>query len=371
VNFISLFSGGGGADIGAMMAGYTPVAANEYDPAIAEVYRANIGNHIRVGDILQQDPRTYPACDLLHLSPPCPNFSVAKAGAKETEHDIALAEKAAEFIRVLAPRAVTVENVTVYRDSRSYQIILKAITDGGYMYDAEVLNSADYGVPQTRRRFIVRAVHGLLRPMPAPVRWIGWYEAIADLIDTLPASEFALWQLARLPAELQTSAMFNNQASDDHKGGTYGVTSREESDPAISITNSFVPRAFIVDGNINDGERINVRQSEEPNMTIQATGNKRPYRAFIVDQLNGSHVVPTLRTDNEPIMTVGIHSVKHPAPRAWLSEGRVVKMTPRALARFQSFPDWYQLPEKTALACKIIGNAMPPLLAWHIARTIE
>jgi len=75
---------------------------------------------------------------------------------------------------VLAPRAVTVENVTAYRHSRSYQIILKAITDGGYMYDAEILNSADYFVPQTRRRFIFRAVQGLLRPMPAPSRWMGW-----------------------------------------------------------------------------------------------------------------------------------------------------------------------------------------------------
>ena len=54
--FISLFSGGGGADIGAHLAGYTPVAANEYDPAIAAVYADNLGDHVRVGDILAQDP---------------------------------------------------------------------------------------------------------------------------------------------------------------------------------------------------------------------------------------------------------------------------------------------------------------------------
>jgi site-specific DNA-cytosine methylase len=34
-------------------------------------------------------------------------------------------------------------------------------------------------------------------------------------------------------------------------------------------------------------------------------------------------------------------------------------MTPRCLARFQSVPDWYELPEKTSLACKIIGNGVP------------
>lgn len=334
MNFISLFSGGGGADIGTMMAGYTPVAANEYDPDIAAVYRDNIGNHIRVGDILQQDPHDYPACDLLHMSPPCPNFSVAKAGRSETAHDIALAEKAAEFIRVLSPRSITVENVTAYRNSRSYQIILKAITDGGYMYDAEILNSADYGVPQTRRRFIIRATRGLLRPMPAPGRWIGWYEAIEDLIDTLPASEFAPWQLARLPEKWQTVLINPTRNSFEWI---------QESD------------AMTVD-------------RPAPTITIGNESDTR-YRAFIVDQLNGSHLIPAIRIDDEPIMTVGIHNAKHPAPRAWLSYGRVVKMTPRALARFQSFPDWYQLPEKTSLARKIVGNAVPPLMYKKIVES--
>ena len=49
---------------------------------------------------------------------------------------------------------------------------------------------------------------------------------------------------------------------------------------------------------------------------------------------------------------------------------RVVKMTPRALARFQSFPDWYKLPEKISLACKIIGNACPPLMYEVVARSL-
>jgi site-specific DNA-cytosine methylase len=40
---------------------------------------------------------------------------------------------------------------------------------------------------------------------------------------------------------------------------------------------------------------------------------------------------------------------------------RVVQMTPRCLARFQAFPDWYELPESKSLACRIIGNAVPPL----------
>jgi len=46
---------------------------------------------------------------------------------------------------------------------------------------------------------------------------------------------------------------------------------------------------------------------------------------------------------------------------------RVVAMTPRCLARFQSVPDWYILPDKRALAAKVIGNMAPPLLMQRIA----
>lgn len=103
---------------------------------------------------------------------------------------------------------------------------------------------------------------------------------------------------------------------------------------------------------------------------MSASGAQHPNRAFIVDQTNGGRD-STVRDADEPIFTTSIYSTKHPSPRAWLSQGRVVKMTPRALARFQSFPDWYQLPEKTALACRIIGNAVPPLLAAAVFRSLR
>ena len=62
-----------------------------------------------------------------------------------------------------------------------------------------------------------------------------------------------------------------------------------------------------------------------------------------------------------PAMTM-VSSSRAANTRAWLASGRVVKMTPRALARFQSFPDNYALPDRASLACCILGNAAPPLL---------
>ena len=48
------------------------------------------------------------------------------------------------------------------------------------------------------------------------------------------------------------------------------------------------------------------------------------------------------------------------------TRGRVVAMTPRCLARFQSFPDSYELPESKTLAAKGIGNAVAPLMYQRI-----
>ena len=47
-------------------------------------------------------------------------------------------------------------------------------------------------------------------------------------------------------------------------------------------------------------------------------------------------------------------------------ESQVFNLNIRALARLQTFPDWYSFPESTALAGQIIGNAVPPLLAKSI-----
>ncbi len=49
-----------------------------------------------------------------------------------------------------------------------------------------------------------------------------------------------------------------------------------------------------------------------------------------------------------------------------IGAARVVQITDRGLARFQAFPDWYELPERRALASRVIGNAVPPLLAEKV-----
>lgn len=399
----SLFSGFGGADIGARLAGFTTVWGIEYLDEIATVARSN-GLPVQTRDILDCDPNGFEKVDHLHASPPCPNFSVAKVGAEETEHDIALADKVAEFITVLRPRLVTIENVPAYVKSKSYKRILKALSDCGYMYDAQVLNSADFGVPQTRKRLIVRAIQGALIPqLPEPVPWVGWYAAIEDLLDTLPESKFADWQMARLPDYLGETALVTNlkdlqsvkasvmtidQPSTTIRTGyrpswverafiantntsERGDVLREENRPAYTVTGEGSigrSRAFITDARNGrmDGGGVTAIEAEKPMFTTVASNGPNRYRAFIVGDQEGQ-----TRNETEPSNTIRSFSGGGAVPRAWLSEGRVVSMTPRALARFQSFPDWYKLPDKKALACKGIGNAVPPLMMAKILEAMQ
>lgn len=328
--FATLFSGGGGADLGLMAAGLRPLRAVEYDAKIAGVYADNFSNAPIVADVRGVDYTALPRADWLHASPVCTRASVANAGAVESPEDIETAAAAVRAITAARPRVVTIENVWQYRKFEAFRAICAGLDRLGYMWTVDHVNAADLGVPQTRKRLMLRAVRGgLLPPLPAPVRWIGWYEAIADLIPDLPDSELAPWQLARMPGGSR-SLLFGN-----HPHTVSGARSFvPENEPIFAVSAQYLgrARAVLLDGDNTsgpgrDGSPVRV-PGDQPAFTIRST-RASVHRAIV-------------------------------APR-------VVAMTPRALARFQSFPDSYRLPDGRALAAKIIGNAVPPLMIQRIA----
>lgn len=446
----TLFSGGELVGVGARAAGLSHLWGCEIDPAIAEVARAN-GFESIVADVLDIDPSTLAIPDVLHASPVCTRASVANNNAGEAPLDIAMGEKIAQFIDVMKPRIFTLENVFPYRKFKAFQIVLDALSRNGYMWDYDNLNAADFGVPQTRRRLVLRAIRGGLLPnLPNKVPWVGWYQAIEDLIPTLPASRFAKWQLDRLPEELKTvligganrsksflefakknrktipgqfeseepSPSIVSTASSDLRafivdqlnGGHETPTIRDEDDPGFSLTVYSTkhppPRAFIVPGRnsssfsvrnddeparvVGDTERVGnlpraflvgdqygqpqdtpdrklqISDPADPAPSVRAYGKGgTPPRAFLVEGSVGGERPPRVMGEEEPAMTITTPTGGR-VHRAWLSQGRVVSMTPRALARFQSVPDSYILPEKASLAVKVIGNGVACLMYQRI-----
>ena len=184
---------------------------------------------------------------------------------------------------------------------------------------------------------------------------------------TLPDSKFAPWQLARLPTELSESLLV------DSAGWQDGVVTRHPDEPANTIVanHSRRPmRAFLIGGaNTSDVQAapgVGVSQPDEPARAVTCS-NSLAWRAVLV---GGQYARPANERDEarpvqtrdpeEPAFTVTAQNKGD--WRGRLAPGRIVQMTPRALARFQSFPDFYRLSGHRRLDCKIVGMAVPPLL---------
>lgn len=390
--FGDLLSGGGGATIGAIAAGLTPVWAVEANNAIADCYERNLGKHVIRAKVQDVDYSKLPSVWLLHMSPVCTSFSVAKANGEETQIDIDIAHACARAIRENKPRNVTLENVRGYRKSKSFKIICDTLRDCGYKYRVVILDSANFGVPQNRIRLFILASLDQMPRKPQPTHqkpkdeqqglfemrlpnWVGWYEAIEDLIPTLPESRFANWQLARLPAEMSTMLVSKQEQCQLLRD----INPRTVGEPSATITAldyhrpSSIPKAFIIGGaNTSEAQAasgVGVSEQDEPTRCVSAS-NSSNWRAFIVEGsaagIDNKFTMP-VRSKNEPVFTL---RGRQNNPRACLG-GRVVSMTPRALARFMSIPDWYELSGKAQLDCRLIGNAVAPLAYREILRCFE
>ena len=356
----TMFTGGALFDVGAEMAGYESIWGMERDDRIAKVARLN-DIPVTTTDVTTVDFSTYRRPNHLHASPPCPNFSIAKANAVEAPLDIAMADSVCRALVQFKPDTFTLENVVGYRNSKSFRLIARCLSDLGYWWDVDNLNAADFGVPQTRLRLWIRAKRGLLMGYPPSEKWQGWYEAIEDLIPTLPDTNFAPWQIARLPEEYKTFLIGQ---------GTYSPVI-DQHEPAQTVTansNQSGIKAFIIGGANNsfaDAYPGNgVRWECEPAHTMMASKSTGKIKAFILDGQTNSHGESiTIRDGENRIFAISATGGKRPT-KAFV--GRVVKMTVQALGRFQTVSDSYK-----GLTVKINGNGCPPLETKKILETMQ
>ena len=158
---VSLFSGAGGFDLGLIQAGHEVIWANDiYKDAVA-TYRRNIGVHVDTRDISEIPSTDIPSSDVIVGGFPCQGFSVANWG--RTIHD-ERNKLYKEMVRVIIdkkPSFFLTENVKGLISLGKGEILKRIVVDfseAGYETSWKVLNSADYGVPQKRMRFVMLGV---------------------------------------------------------------------------------------------------------------------------------------------------------------------------------------------------------------------
>lgn len=181
INTISLFSGAGGLDIGAIKAGAHIIWSNDMMKEACMTYSENIGDHIVQGDINQMMNQMYQFddVDLVIGGPPCQGFSVAgKMDVNDKRSK--LIWNYAKVISIVQPRAFIMENVKALGELSKWAPIrtklLHDFREMGYSVDFVVLTASDFDVPQNRERVFFVGFRGVpsfipdLKKMMEPYR---------------------------------------------------------------------------------------------------------------------------------------------------------------------------------------------------------
>lgn len=168
MKYLSTFSGIGGFEIALDEAGHECVGYSEIDKHAIQVYSSHFPSNHNYGDITTITAESLPDFDLLTGGFPCQSFSIAgkRRGFEDTRGTLFF--YLAEIARVKRPRYIFFENVKgllSHDEGNTFATILSTLDELGYDCQWQVLNSKNFGVPQSRERvFIV----GHLRETPRP-----------------------------------------------------------------------------------------------------------------------------------------------------------------------------------------------------------
>lgn len=354
---VSLFSGGGGLDYGFQKEDYDILWAIDNDKNAADTYRHNIGNHIICGDINNIELEGLPQCDVVIGGPPCQSFSLI--GKRNTEDARAqLVWRYREIISFLQPKAFLFENVTGLMSARDKQgnkildMLKQSFREIGYTLSQKVLNAADYGVPQRRKRLILVGLKGdKAFEFPEATHGEGGcglkqYISVKEALDDLP----------RASVSGKEALSYEKEPENDYqrmmRSGTGKVS--EHFMPQMSELDKYIVAHVKPGGNYMDippevnSARIRRLQRDKGHTTCY--GRMAPGQP--------SYTINTYF--NRPNVGCNIH----------YAEERLI--TVREALRLQSFPDDYEIVSSSKQGRNlIVGNAVPPLLAQALARKLK
>ena len=193
---LDLFCGCGGLTLGLKQAGFRVVWAVDEDSLSVETYRVNhpevLVREIDIRALDAENVRTELGLSVgkLHLlagCPPCEGFSTLRTlnGSKkvtETKNDLVL--HFLRFARTFEPKAIMLENVPALVEDWRFAVLVASLSGLGYRTEYRVLNAADYGVPQRRRRLILLASKAASIPFALPE---ANHRKVRDAIGGMPA----------------------------------------------------------------------------------------------------------------------------------------------------------------------------------------
>lgn len=322
MNVVSLFAGCGGLDLGFEQAGFNIIWANEFDKAIHATYKLNHPKTLFCGDDIRTiKSEDIPNCDGIIGGPPCQSWSV---GGKSRGIEDERGKLFLDYIRIVEakkPKFFLIENVAGILDDKhkpAFSMFQKLLTEAGYTVNYELVNTADYMIPQDRYRVFIIGIrndfHLSFAFPPSPGKPIVTLRrAIGDITDSPQLSE------GEIVSTVSPSGLWNHDVYIGPYSENYMHSNR-------------------------------VRSWNEVSYTIQAHASNAPQHP---------------QAPKMPIAPNGGRMFKPGCEHLYR------RLSVRECARIQTFPDSFHfLYSNINDGYKMVGNAVPPRMAKYLALQI-
>ena len=328
---VDLFCGCGGLTLGLKRAGFSVIGGVDNDPLSVETYVANHPEvqvwemdvtELTVASLKRALGLRKGALDLLAGCPPCQGFSTLRTlngsrRVRDPRND--LLRDFLRFVDGLRPRAVMLENVPGLASDRRFREFCLGMESLGYHGEHRVLNAADYGVPQRRRRLIYLAGMGKAIPFAPPS---ATRKTVRSAIGFLPRP--------------------------GRSGDPVHDIPERRSDRVLDLIRR-IPK--------NGGSRSDLPTNEQLKCHQKCDGFHDVYGRMAWN-------------DQAPTITSGCFN---PSKGRFLHPTQNRAITMREAALLQGFPRRYKFPtvqHKSAIAL-MVGNALPPAFVAEHARYVR
>lgn len=307
-SFVDLFAGVGGFHYGLSNVGGVCVYANEWEPHAAKLYGLNHGVKPD-GDITKVDVGDIPEHDVLAAGFPCQAFSISGKRNGFSDPRGTLFFDIMRIVEARKPRVVFLENVknfATHDGGKTLLTVRNSLTNAGYVFYSKLYNASDFGLPQSRKRFIMVGIRedvddadGFVFPEPS--------KPLVALKSVLETNVSAEYYVNRSDVVLDLSKRSRN------------------------VVNKPVRVGMVNKG--GQGERIY--------------------------DING-HAITLSAYGGGVGAKTGLYYV----------DGKIRKLTPRECARLQGFPESFILPESKQTAWRVFGNAVPVPIVQTVAEAL-
>lgn len=345
IKVIDLFAGVGGLSLGFSQAGFEIVYANEYDKSIAESFKKNHPKTIvDTTDIRNIDFEKVfrpfeKKVNVVMGGPPCQGFSQKgkRAGVKDERNF--MFQQFINVVKIVKPEFFILENVpNILSSEKGYfkLQIINTFKNLGYEVKAKILKTENFGVPQTRRRAV----------------FLGRKQKLNfELPDSNGKKTTVIEALNDLPP-LKSGEGMDKQA--------YATAPNNSYQRLMRLKSSVVRNHIATKHSKTALERLSLISVNGSKKDLPASHRTKSIHSGTWTRLKPNGFARTITTRFDT-----------PSSGQFTLPFQNRCITVREAARLQSFPDDFVFYGTKSNQMLQVGNAVPPMMAYEIAKTIK